>query len=248
MVPRKRAKRLAVAAAALAAGLLALPDQARVESNHQMLGTIWKPAAEARRARVAKAKKRRHQKALASRPRLVMGDLVRPGYPYPPGTSPPQTFPKAVPGMFTYSAIVVRYATDYDVPVVLVDAVIRVESNYRSNARGNAGEIGLMQIKLGTARMMGYSGSTSGLFDPENNIRYGAKYLAKAYRLSVGDTCGTILRYNAGHGATRMNRVSAVVCSKVRRVQAERNEYVARYVRALTNPVLALFVPDTFPH
>jgi soluble lytic murein transglycosylase-like protein len=72
-----------------------------------------------------------------------------------------------------------------------------------------------MQLKLSTARMMGYSGSRSALYDPETNIKYGMRYLAKAQSLSDGSTCGTILKYNAGHGAKRMNPVSARYCSKV---------------------------------
>jgi soluble lytic murein transglycosylase-like protein len=115
-----------------------------------------------------------------------------------------------------YTAIVARYASTYGVPASLAHAVISVESNYRPNARGSAGEVGLMQIKPATARAMGYSGSASGLFDPETNIKYGMKYLAMAHQLSGGSTCGTILKYNAGHGARRMNPVSAAYCSKVK--------------------------------
>lgn len=115
-----------------------------------------------------------------------------------------------------YSTIVSRYASAYGVPVALAHAVISVESNYRANARGGAGEIGLMQIKPSTARMMGYNGGSNGLFNPETNIKYGMKYLAKAHSLGGGDTCGTILKYNAGHGAKRMNPVSAAYCSKVK--------------------------------
>jgi soluble lytic murein transglycosylase-like protein len=115
-----------------------------------------------------------------------------------------------------YSTIVSRYASAYGVPVALAHAVISVESNYRANARGGAGEIGLMQIKPSTARMMGYNGGSSGLFNPETNIKYGMKYLAMAHSLGGGDTCGTILKYNAGHGAKRMNPVSAAYCSKVK--------------------------------
>ncbi len=37
-----------------------------------------------------------------------------------------------------------------------------------------------MQDQLATAKMMGYDGSTTGLFDPETNIKYGMKYLGKA--------------------------------------------------------------------
>jgi len=123
--------------------------------------------------------------------------------------------PKMPASSTQYSAIVSRYAATYGVPVSLAHAVIGVESNYNASARGSHGEIGLMQIKPATARMMGYSGSASGLFDPETNIKYGMMYLAKAHQLGGGATCGTILRYNAGHAATRMNPVSAAYCSKV---------------------------------
>ena len=74
-----------------------------------------------------------------------------------------------------------------------------------------------MQIKPATARDMGFRGSTSALFDPDTNLRWGMKYLGKAYKLGGGDTCGTILRYNAGHGAKRMNKISAAYCAKVKR-------------------------------
>jgi soluble lytic murein transglycosylase-like protein len=116
-----------------------------------------------------------------------------------------------------YREIIAKYAASYGVPVSLAHAVIQVESNYRVNAKGSAGEIGLMQIKPSTARMMGYSGSAQGLFHPETNIKFGMKYLAKAQELGGGTTCGTILKYNAGHGAKRMNPVSSAYCVKVKR-------------------------------
>lgn len=122
----------------------------------------------------------------------------------------------AVTSSGQYSSIVARYAASYGVPVSLADAVIKIESNYQPNTVGGAGEIGLMQIKPATARMMGYSGSAKGLFDPDTNIKYGMKYLAMARDLGGGTTCGTILKYNAGHGATRMNPISAAYCSKVK--------------------------------
>jgi soluble lytic murein transglycosylase-like protein len=120
-------------------------------------------------------------------------------------------------GKGKYHEIVARYASAYGVPVPLAHAVIAIESNYRPDARGSAGEIGLMQIKPATARMMGFSGSAKELYKPETNIKYGLKYLAKARELGGGSTCGTILKYNAGHGAKRMNPVSAAYCSKVKR-------------------------------
>ncbi|WP_048648128.1 lytic transglycosylase domain-containing protein [Nitratireductor soli] len=118
----------------------------------------------------------------------------------------------------SYQTIIAQYASAYGVPVSLASAVVSVESNYRVNARGSAGEIGLMQIKPSTARMMGYRGSAKGLYHPDTNIKYGMKYLAQAHKLGGGTTCGTILKYNAGHGAKRMNPISSRYCAKVKRI------------------------------
>ena len=113
--------------------------------------------------------------------------------------------------------IIAKYANAYGVPVKLAHAVVRVESNYRVNARGRAGEVGLMQIKPATARMMGYTGSAKGLYDPATNIKYGMRYLGMAHQLGGKTVCGTILKYNAGHGAKRMNKISSAYCSKVKK-------------------------------
>jgi hypothetical protein len=118
----------------------------------------------------------------------------------------------------SYSSLIQTYAKTYGVPVDLAHAVVRVESNFNPKARGSAGEIGLMQIKPATARMMGYRGTAKGLYDPETNIKFGMKYLAMAHDLGGGTTCGTILKYNAGHGAKRMNPVSKRYCGKVQSI------------------------------
>jgi hypothetical protein len=62
-----------------------------------------------------------------------------------------------------------------------VRRVIYIESkgNPRVISKGN---FGLMQIRLGTARSMGYTGSAEGLLDADTNMTYAVKYLATAYR------------------------------------------------------------------
>ncbi len=111
-------------------------------------------------------------------------------------------------------------ANRYRLDPLLLYAIAQVESNLdlaaRNVNRNGTRDIGLMQIKPATARMLGYSGSVKGLYDPETNIKYGMKYLAMAHELGGGTTCGTILKYNAGHAAKRMNPVSAAYCSKVK--------------------------------
>ena len=115
-----------------------------------------------------------------------------------------------------YDRIIARYASAYGVPVSLAHAVVAIESNYNPSRRGHAGEIGLMQVKLQTARGMGYRGSARGLYNPSTNIRYGMAYLGGARKLGGKSVCGTILKYNAGHYAKRMNPTSAAYCSKVK--------------------------------
>ncbi|AGF76074.1 lytic transglycosylase domain-containing protein [Bartonella vinsonii] len=115
-----------------------------------------------------------------------------------------------------YEFLIQKFANKYNVPVNLAHAVVRIESNYKARIKGAAGEIGLMQIKPSTARGLGFNGSVQDLYDPATNLEYGMRYLARAYTLSGGNTCGTILKYNAGHGARKMNSISAKYCSKVK--------------------------------
>lgn len=116
--------------------------------------------------------------------------------------------------------LISRHAAENGVPFGLADAVVRIESRYNSKAR-NGPYMGLMQIHHRTARSLGYNGDASGLLDPDTNLRYGIKYLAMAYRLAGGDTCGTILRYQAGHRATSMTSAARNYCSKVKMIHAE---------------------------
>jgi len=76
--------------------------------------------------------------------------------------------------------------------------VARIESrhNPRVVSKGN---YGLMQIRLGTARAMGYRGSAAGLLDPETNLTYAVKYLAGAYRTANGNPHQAVRYYQRGY-------------------------------------------------
>ncbi|MEP3046286.1 MAG: transglycosylase SLT domain-containing protein [Roseibium sp.] len=117
-----------------------------------------------------------------------------------------------------YTKLIRKAAKKHGVPIKIAKAVVQVESNFNPRARGSAGEVGLMQIKPATARGMGYRGSTKALYQPETNLEWGMKYLAGAHDRANGDVCGTILRYNAGHYAKRMNPISRRYCNKVQRI------------------------------
>ena len=64
---------------------------------------------------------------------------------------------------------------------------------------GRGGTIGLMQIKLPTARGLGYTGDAAGLRDPDTNLAWGVKYLAGAYRAANGDHSRAVRYYASGY-------------------------------------------------
>ena len=78
-----------------------------------------------------------------------------------------------------YDALVATHAKANGVPEALVHRVIVRESRYQPGLVGRGGTIGLMQIKLATARGLGYTGDAAGLRDPNTNLTYAVKYLAR---------------------------------------------------------------------
>jgi len=88
----------------------------------------------------------------------------------------------------------------YGLPHELVHRVVKRESRYNPLAV-NKGNYGIMQIRLGTARAMGYSGDAEGLLDPDTNMTSAVKYLAGAYRAAGCDPDRAMRLYSTGYYA-----------------------------------------------
>jgi soluble lytic murein transglycosylase-like protein len=110
--------------------------------------------------------------------------------PFMPSDTSPERFTR-------FEEPIRQAATLYQIPVELVRAVIKVESDYDPRAVSIAGARGLMQMIPATAERM----QVRDIFDPRENIFGGVRYLRVLANTFNGDLQLTVAGYNAGEGA-----------------------------------------------
>lgn len=93
-------------------------------------------------------------------------------------------------------AIFEEAAEKYNVPVKLLKAIGKAESDFDAKAVSRCGAQGIMQLMPATAASLGVTDS----FDPEQNIMGGAKYISDLLKKYDGDTSLALAAYNAGSG------------------------------------------------
>ena len=94
------------------------------------------------------------------------------------------------------SPIILKHATLRNLDPHLVKAVIFAESRFRNSATSYCGAAGLMQLMPTTGRAMG----ARDLYDPEQNIAAGTRYLRILLDMYGGNVSAAIAAYNAGPG------------------------------------------------
>ena len=98
-----------------------------------------------------------------------------------------------------YGDIIHEKAEKYQVDPLLVAAVIEQESKFHETARSQVGARGLMQLMPRTGRWLG----ARNLYDPEENVDAGVRYIKYLQHRFNGNLKETIAAYNAGEGNVR---------------------------------------------
>jgi hypothetical protein len=120
-----------------------------------------------------------------------------------------------------YAELIQRIASEHAVDPALVQAIIRVESNFEPTAVSRKGAQGLMQLMPATADRF----AVANAFDPAENIRGGVRYLRTLLDMFPGQLSLALAAYNAGENAvTRFKGVPPY---------PETREYVNRVLKHL---------------
>ena len=96
----------------------------------------------------------------------------------------------------TMDQIFQEAADKYEVPVELLKAIGKAESNFNAKAVSRVGAQGVMQLMPATAKELGVTDP----FNAEQNIMGGAKYISRMLKKYDGDTRLALAAYNAGSG------------------------------------------------
>jgi soluble lytic murein transglycosylase-like protein len=95
---------------------------------------------------------------------------------------------------------ILKTALKHKVCPKLALAVAKVESGLKTPKKLTS-NIGIFQIKLASAKEVGFRGTIADLLLPTNNIEFGVRYLKKCQDIYGNDTHRIVCCYNAGWAA-----------------------------------------------
>lgn len=105
-------------------------------------------------------------------------------------------------GPKAYQAYIRTASEKYMVDPALIEAIIMVESSFRSDAVSKSGATGLMQLMPGTARDL----EVNDRYNARQNIHGGVRYISQLMERFNNNLTLVVAAYNAGPGAVERAR------------------------------------------
>lgn len=93
-----------------------------------------------------------------------------------------------------YDNIIEKHANENEVDSLLIKSIIYQESRFNPNAHSWAGAGGLMQLTAETAKSLW----VNDVYNPEQNIKWGTKYISKLIKKYMWNIPLALAAYNAG--------------------------------------------------
>lgn len=104
--------------------------------------------------------------------------------------------------MGALTALFIATTTQLGLPPNLLHSVCYIETKHNIHAvhknDGNSDSLGVCQIKLKSAQMMGFKGTPQQLMDPRTNIWYAGKLLKHQLKRYNGSIERAVIAYNFG--------------------------------------------------
>jgi len=141
-----------------------------------------------------------------------------------------------VPEIVEIEAHIREVAIRYDIPPILVAAIVEAESEFNPRAVSRRGARGLMQLMPGTASSL----QVSDTFDPYENIEGGVRHLRGLMDRYHGNLPLVLAAYNAGE--------QAVMAYGGVPPYRETRRYVSRILRRIGRADLVPRVSSVSPH
>lgn len=109
-----------------------------------------------------------------------------------------------------FEVLFVTATINHKLPANLLSSICFIETRHTPNAihynDGGTNSYGICQVKLSTAKWLGYQGNEMGLLDPSTNVEFAARYLAYQLR-RYGHVKQAVIAYNRGSAGQLISTV-----------------------------------------
>lgn len=109
------------------------------------------------------------------------------------------------------SLLFAQATVDFNLPPDVLSSICYVESTHRVDAihynDGAGNSVGICQVKLSTAKWLGFTGTEEQLKDPRYNIHYAAKYFRYQLNRYNDSVLKAVLAYNKGNAKGQLTNL-----------------------------------------